>query len=97
MHATSMHLSSVGYVTTFASVGIDRLAHLPLSRAVTPSPSGKRLFAIRLCSLAIKPRHDKVQIAASSQPCRGLCAKNGDKPLRDGRGALSQRRSVRRL
>lgn len=81
MHATSMHLSSVVYVTTFASVGADRLAHLPLSRAVTPSPSGKRLFAIQLCSLAIQPRHDKVQIAASSQPCRGLRAKNGDRPL----------------
>ena len=81
MHATSMHLSSVGYVTTCASVGTDRLAHLPLSRAVTPSPSGKRLFAIQLCFLAIQPRHDKVQTAASSQPCRELQAKNGDKPL----------------
>jgi hypothetical protein len=73
MHATSMHLSSVVYVTTFASVGTDRLAHLPLSRAVTLSPSGKRLFAIQLCSLAIQPRHDKVQIAASSQPSRAVC------------------------
>jgi hypothetical protein len=81
MHATSMHLSSVVYVTTFASVGTDRVAHLPLSRAVTPSPSGKRLFAIQLCSLAIQPRHDKVQIAASRHLCRGLQAKNGDKPL----------------
>lgn len=89
MHATSMYLSSVFYVTTCTSVGTVRLAHLPLPRAVTPSPSGKRLFAIPLCSLAIQPRHDKVQIAASSQPCRGLCAKNGDKPLRDGLSCLS--------
>jgi hypothetical protein len=81
MHATSMHLSSVVYVTTFASVGVARLAQLPLSRAVTPSPSGKRLFASQLCSLVVKPRPNKVQIVASRQPCRGLRAKNGDNPL----------------
>jgi len=81
MHATSMHLSSVVYVTTCTSVGAARLAHLPLSRVVTSSPPGKRLSAIQPYSLALNPRHDKVQIAAASQPRRGLRARNGDKPL----------------
>jgi hypothetical protein len=81
MQATIMHLSSVVYVTTFSSAGAYRLVHLSLPRALTPAPLRKSLSAIQLYSLAIHSGHDQVQIASSSQPCRGLWTKNGDKPL----------------